>query len=88
MRALVKERAAPGAAIREVPVPEPGPGEPASVISAQPAGIVAYAGQHAGRGTGLRGSSGTRRGRPGHRDRDGTGAAARRARLALRDRRR
>jgi threonine 3-dehydrogenase len=27
MRALVKERAAPGAAIREVPVPEPGPGE-------------------------------------------------------------
>ena len=27
MRALVKETAAPGAAIREVPVPEPGPGE-------------------------------------------------------------
>jgi threonine 3-dehydrogenase len=27
MRALVKERRAPGAAIREVPVPEPGPGE-------------------------------------------------------------
>jgi threonine 3-dehydrogenase len=27
MRALVKEAAAPGAAIREVPVPEPGPGE-------------------------------------------------------------
>ncbi|HEY7941132.1 MAG TPA: L-threonine 3-dehydrogenase [Candidatus Limnocylindrales bacterium] len=27
MRALVKERSAPGAAIREVPVPEPGPGE-------------------------------------------------------------
>ncbi len=27
MRALVKESAAPGAAIREVPVPEPGPGE-------------------------------------------------------------
>lgn len=27
MRALVKEQAAPGAAIREVPVPEPGPGE-------------------------------------------------------------
>jgi threonine 3-dehydrogenase len=27
MRALVKETAAPGAAIREVPIPEPGPGE-------------------------------------------------------------
>ena len=27
MRALVKESAAPGAAIREVPVPQPGPGE-------------------------------------------------------------
>ncbi len=27
MRALVKERSAPGAAIREVPIPEPGPGE-------------------------------------------------------------
>src|SRR3990170_2338093 len=27
MRALVKETAAPGAALREVPVPEPGPGE-------------------------------------------------------------
>jgi threonine 3-dehydrogenase len=27
MRALVKERAGPGAAIREVPIPEPGPGE-------------------------------------------------------------
>ncbi|HXX61386.1 MAG TPA: L-threonine 3-dehydrogenase [Candidatus Sulfotelmatobacter sp.] len=27
MRALVKEQAVPGAAIREVPVPEPGPGE-------------------------------------------------------------
>src|SRR5215212_4404000 len=27
MRALVKESAGPGAAIREVPVPEPGPGE-------------------------------------------------------------
>jgi threonine 3-dehydrogenase len=27
MRALVKEEAAPGAAIREVPVPQPGPGE-------------------------------------------------------------
>ena len=27
MRALVKETAAPGAAVREVPVPEPGPGE-------------------------------------------------------------
>jgi threonine 3-dehydrogenase len=27
MRALVKESAAPGAAIREVPIPEPGPGE-------------------------------------------------------------
>jgi threonine 3-dehydrogenase len=27
MRALVKENAAPGAAVREVPVPEPGPGE-------------------------------------------------------------
>jgi threonine 3-dehydrogenase len=27
MRALVKEQSAPGAAVREVPVPEPGPGE-------------------------------------------------------------
>ncbi|HUR16057.1 MAG TPA: alcohol dehydrogenase catalytic domain-containing protein, partial [Candidatus Limnocylindrales bacterium] len=27
MRALVKERAAPGAEIREVPIPDPGPGE-------------------------------------------------------------
>ncbi|MDQ3492271.1 MAG: L-threonine 3-dehydrogenase, partial [Chloroflexota bacterium] len=27
MRALVKETRAPGAAMREVPVPEPGPGE-------------------------------------------------------------
>ena len=27
MRALIKEKAAPGAAIREVPIPEPGPGE-------------------------------------------------------------
>src|SRR3954466_6220645 len=27
MRALVKESAGPGAAIREVPVPQPGPGE-------------------------------------------------------------
>ena len=27
MRALVKESAAPGAAVREVPIPEPGPGE-------------------------------------------------------------
>ena len=27
MRALVKEKAAPGAAVREVPIPQPGPGE-------------------------------------------------------------